>query len=513
MPRLPQDTVLAAIDVGTNAVKLELARPLPDGSLESLHQERDPVRPGEGVFKTGRIPREVCDRLLAALRRYGALCRRYKARVRAVATSAVREAKNKDEIIQRARKEAGLNLEIVSGREEARLICLGVLHGKPPDARSLCIDIGGGSTEVATAVGERPVNLWSISLGAVRLAEVFGVNGRVGARELQLMRDHAREAVAASLPGFILGAPRRALGSSGNVKAVVSFAAAEGTAHATARQISRAVEDLVTMGAQERRRLFDSRRADIIVPGAVILEALARHLKLESVTAVDRGLRDGILVELMRRRSPRASDRWLVEAAQELGRRWRHDEAHARQVARLSLELFDQLEEVHGLPDSARPLLEVAALLHDAGNVVSYQKHHRHTYYLITNADIPGLADRERELVAQIARYHRRNLPDLGHPALEGLTRPEAVMVRKLAMLVRLGDALDRSHLQPVRAVRAQVTAAGVALAVEGRGPVDLELWDVQPELPRFRDVFRRRLTVAAAPPRGRSRSRSRARA
>src|SRR5947207_3388966 len=199
MPRLPQDTVLAAIDVGTNAVKLELARPLPDGSLESLHQERDPVRPGEGVFKTGRIPHEVCERLLAALRRYGALCRRYRARVRAVATSALREAKNKDEIIQRARREAGLNLEVVSGREEA----------------------------------------------------------------------------------------------------------------------------LVKMGASERRRLFDPRRADIIVPGAVILEALALHLKLESVTAVDRGLRDGILVDLMRRRSPRASDRWLVEAAEELGRRWR----------------------------------------------------------------------------------------------------------------------------------------------------------------------------------------------
>jgi len=496
MPRLTQDTVLAAIDVGTNAVKLELARPLPDGSLESLHQERDPVRPGEGVFKTGRIPQEVVDRLLAALRRYGALCRRYQARVRAVATSALREAKNKEEIIQRARKEAGLTLEVVSGREEARLICLGVLHGKPPDARSLCIDIGGGSTEVSTAIGERPVNLWSIALGAVRLAEVFGVNGRVGARDLALMREYAREAVAESLPDFILGAPRRALGSSGNVRAVVSYAAAEGTAHASARQISRALEELVSMGASERRRLFDSRRADIIVPGAVILEALAKHLKLESVTAVDRGLRDGILVDLMRRRSPRASDRWLVEAAEELGRRWRFDEAHARQVSKLALELFDQLGEVHGLPDSARPLLEVAALLHDVGNVVSYQKHHRHTYYLITSADIPGLADRERELVAQIARYHRRNLPDLGHPALGALTRTEAVMVRKLAMFVRLGDGLDRSHHQPVRAIRAKVSRAGVALALQARGPLDLELWDVQPELPRFREVFRRRLTL-----------------
>src|SRR5690242_11092653 len=149
MPRSPQDQVLAAIDVGTNAVKLELARPLPDGSLETLHEERDPVRPGEGVFRTGSIPAPVADRLLSALRRYAALCRRHRALVRAVATSALREAKNADEVRRRVRLETGLSLDVVSGKEEARLICLGVLYGKPAGARSLVIDIGGGSTEVA----------------------------------------------------------------------------------------------------------------------------------------------------------------------------------------------------------------------------------------------------------------------------------------------------------------------------------------------------------------------------
>src|SRR2546421_441132 len=138
-----EQPILAAIDVGSNAVRLKLARPLPDGTLETLHEERDPVRPGEGLFKTGFISREVADRLLSTLRRYASLCRRYQARVRAVATSAVREARNRDEIVRRARVEAGLNLEVVSGKEEARLICAGVLHGKPPFARSLLVDIGG----------------------------------------------------------------------------------------------------------------------------------------------------------------------------------------------------------------------------------------------------------------------------------------------------------------------------------------------------------------------------------
>ena len=131
------ETVLAAIDVGTNAVRLEMARPLPDGNLELLHQERDAVRPGEGLWRTGAMPKEVADRLLSTLRRYGALCRRHRARVRAVATSAVREARNRDEIVARVRREAGVNLEVISGREEARLICLGVLHGTPDRVRSL----------------------------------------------------------------------------------------------------------------------------------------------------------------------------------------------------------------------------------------------------------------------------------------------------------------------------------------------------------------------------------------
>ncbi|MFL5274112.1 MAG: Ppx/GppA phosphatase family protein, partial [Anaeromyxobacteraceae bacterium] len=147
MAKAARKTILGAIDIGSNAVRLELARPLPDGSLETLHQERDPVRPGEGVFATGSIARPVADRLLATLRRYGAVCRRDGAIVRCVATAAIREARNAGEIVRRARAEAGLEIEVVSGREEARLICLGVLHGKPPGARSLVIDIVGGSTE------------------------------------------------------------------------------------------------------------------------------------------------------------------------------------------------------------------------------------------------------------------------------------------------------------------------------------------------------------------------------
>ena len=477
-------------------MRLELARRLSNGGLEPLHSERDPVRPGEGVFRTGSIPRDVADRLLSTLRRYGALCRRYHADVRAVATSALREAKNRDDIVRRVREEAGLRLEVISGMEEARLTTLGVLRGKPASARSLCVDIGGGSTEVAAATGENPTAMWSVALGAVRLTELFGTARGITGKKLKLMRGYAAEALTESLPARIARAPRSALGSSGTINAVAAYAAAEGTAHATARQLTQAVEELAEMSPAQLRKRFDPQRAEIICAGAVILESVVEHLGLESVTAVQRGLRDGILVDLVRRLDAPADDHSLGDAARLIGRRFQYDEAHSDQVTRLVLQLFDDLAPLHRLPASARPLLEVASLLHDIGNAVSYNRHHRHSYYLIQNVDIPGLRDRERELVARVARYHRRSAPDGGHSGMDGLQTSEVRVVRKLATLLRLADSLDRSHRQTVLHLQARLLPSAVVVKLRARQAVDLELWDAAHEAALFRRVYGRKLVV-----------------
>ncbi len=490
------EDVLAAIDVGTNAVRLELARMLPDGSLETLHTERDPVRPGEGLFTSGVMKREVADRLLATLRRYSALCRRYRAKVRAIATSAVREARNRDEIVRRARREAQLNLEVVSGKEEARLICMGVLKGAPALKRSLLLDIGGGSTEVAFAIGEHAKELWSLDLGAVRLTEMFKASGEVPKKQLKLLRRYARDATAEGLPKRIAGQPGTALGSSGTIQAVVGFARAEGTGHATFKQLEKAVEELAEMDSEKRRKRFDPRRADIVVAGAVILEALMKHLELDAITAVDRGLREGVLQDLVRRTRPGTADTSLAQAALALGQRFGFGDAHARDVSRLALQLFDDLAPMHQLPAASRPWLEAAALLHDIGHALNHQRHHKHTHYLILNADLPGLSDRERRLVACIARFHRRSPPQPKHEALEGLSATEIRIVRKASTLLRIADSLDASHNQPVVRMRASVSGRKVVLALKTRTPIDLELWNVGHELGIFRDVFGKTLQI-----------------
>jgi exopolyphosphatase/guanosine-5'-triphosphate,3'-diphosphate pyrophosphatase len=256
------------------------------------------------------------------------------------------------------------------------------------------------------------------------------------------------------------------------------------------------VEALAGMSASERRRRFDPRRAEIVVAGAAVLDAAMRHLGLAAITAVGTGLRNGILVELSRRDDARR-DPGATELVLALGRRFQFDEPHATQVARLALELYDRLEAVHRLPSRARRILEAAALLHDVGHAVAVQSHHKHTYYLVANADLPGFPDRERELVALVARYHRRSHPGRERRDLEALSASELGLVRKLVAILRVADALDRSHQQPVRSVRTRVRRREVALRVGARGPIELELWDAAREAGLFQRVFGRRLDLS----------------
>jgi exopolyphosphatase/guanosine-5'-triphosphate,3'-diphosphate pyrophosphatase len=293
--------IAAAIDVGTNAVRLKIGGLTPHGTFQTLFEDRDPVRSGQGVFRDGCIPAPVIEQLAATLARYAARCRQDGAVVRAVATSAARQAANGTELVAAVRRTAGLDLEIISGDEEARLVCLGALRGQPmnPGRRCLVIDVGAGSTELALASGEHILRSCSLPLGSFRLAEETRAGGARDEGMLVLAMQQRASAVLTRAwgPGLPYAGIDQVLGTSGTLRALVRFAAADED-RATARQIDAAVARLVAMGEVGRRQTFDPSRADTILPGAIILQAMNRALGLTAIEACNRGLRDGILLEL-----------------------------------------------------------------------------------------------------------------------------------------------------------------------------------------------------------------------
>lgn len=291
---------LAAIDVGTNAARLKIARSGRGGRLETVHTERAAVAPGEGVFEHGVMKEPVVARLCEALVEFAEICRFHGADVRAVATSALRHARNRDAVVARVRRRSGIALHVIDGLEEARLTALGVLAGRDDDERALCIDIGGGSTEIMLGEGERLAHAHSVEVGGVRLCQLVG-------DDLGELRAAARTAVAA-LPARVgrrwIGDDATAIGCSGSVRALIDFATGEARRYVTRHELSGTVEELARLSARDRTRFF-GRRAAVALPAAVILEQTMERLGLWAVRATRRGLRDGLLVELGRTRRER----------------------------------------------------------------------------------------------------------------------------------------------------------------------------------------------------------------
>ncbi|MCU1279882.1 MAG: exopolyphosphatase [bacterium] len=291
---------LAAIDVGTNAARLKIGR-VRDGYVEVVHSQRAPVEPGQGVFERGIMARPVVDRLSAALSDFADVCRFHRADVRAVATSALRTARNRAAVVARIERDTNLQLEVIDGAEEARLTALGVLAGAAPDERALCIDIGGGSTEVMLGEGDRLAAASSIEIGGARLRQQVE-------DDVHALRDAARAALGsldAALARRWVGEDVTAIGCSGSVRALVAFATAGARRYVTRHELSSAVDELGRMTLDQRARFFERRRAPVILPAAVILEETMKRLGIWAVRATRRGLRDGLLVELRRARERR----------------------------------------------------------------------------------------------------------------------------------------------------------------------------------------------------------------
>jgi exopolyphosphatase / guanosine-5'-triphosphate,3'-diphosphate pyrophosphatase len=474
--------VLAAIDLGTNSVHLVVAKV--DGShIEVIEREREMVRLGSSAGDMKRIVPAAIDRAVAALDRFRQVAAIHEAQVRVVATSAVREASNRYALLERSREEAGVDVEIISGFEEARLIHLGVLQAVPVfDRQRLLCDIGGGSTELIVGREAEVLASRSFRLGAIRLMHRFLPNRPLEPSAIEACRQYIRTTLAPGSRELRRLGYEVAVGSSGTIGAVCSMVIAQ-RGHTRPQmlnnltisrdEIGEVVARLTearTVGARRQIPGLDPRRADIIVPGALILEQVVTTFDVEKLTFSDYALREGVLLDTWQRRHGgslhhlsnlrRRSVLQLVELMDE-------DPQHSSQVARLALQLFDETGSLHGLHDDSRELLEAAALLCNIGLHVSHAAHHKHSYYLIRNSEhLTGFTDHEIELIAQVARYHRKSLPRQKHEAFAALSPSDQRRVRVLAGLLRVAVGLDRNHAGRVAHVRCRL-GDGPRLTIE----------------------------------------------
>jgi exopolyphosphatase/guanosine-5'-triphosphate,3'-diphosphate pyrophosphatase len=511
----------AAIDVGSNALRLRVieavapsgaskgqSAPLPEG-WNDLATLRAPVRLGAEVFLSGRLAPASIGQACDALREFRQEMDRWKIDdYRAIATSAVREAKNGATLVERARREAGIELETIEGIEEARLIQLAVSRRIPlSDRRALLVDVGGGSTELTLLDRGETGFTMSLPLGTVRMLEAYlkGAKTVDRARE-RLLEEAIDRALGEALPQ--LGSVEVLVGTGGNVDTLCDLCPAKGPQRAIDVPAAKALfKKMCAMSNGERRDTYQLRpdRADTIVPAAAIFLRLAHVLKASTILAPGIGLAAGILEELVDKffhvwDAAGEAER-VLEVCARLGRRYHFDEAHARQVCRFATQLFDDLQRVHAFGERDRLLLRAAALLHDIGDYVHYSGHHKHSQYLIQHADIMGVTPDERAIVSNIARYHRKGPPDPAHPAYRDLSKEARGKVRGLAAILRLADALDREHKQKIESVRAAVDrgASRVTLFLRSEGDRELEEWTVGAKASLWRDEYDLDVVIAKA--------------
>jgi exopolyphosphatase/guanosine-5'-triphosphate,3'-diphosphate pyrophosphatase len=488
------DEVLAAVDIGTNSFHLVVARFDDSGHFEVLTREKEMVRLGSGGGDMKTLAPDAIDRGIAALTRFRQIAESHDATMYAVATSATREAENRDAFLTRARKQAGVEIDVITGAEEARLIHLGVLQAVPVfDRQLVLVDIGGGSTEVLVGCEGEVLQAVSLKLGSLRLTRRFFKGDRVHPGAVEACRRHVRSAIAPTAKGVRSLGFEVAVGSSGTIAAVAALVhAGRGEATTprtfnnfefTRKEVQRVVERLAAADTVEARRKLpgmDDKRADIILAGSIILEQAMLELGIGAMVVSDYALREGVLLDALQRERGgtlhhlhdlrRRSVVRLMELMDE-------DPAHSRQVARLALRLFDETGEWHHLGDGPRELLEAAALLSNVGVFVSHDKHHKHTYYVIRNSDrLVGFTDHEIELVALIARYHRKSHPSAKHTEFAALRSRDQELVRTLAGVLRVAIALDRTHDRVVEDLHVRRQGEELAIEVRGRDGVDLSL-------------------------------------
>jgi exopolyphosphatase/guanosine-5'-triphosphate,3'-diphosphate pyrophosphatase len=484
---------IAAIDVGSNSIHMIIAQADPDGGVTTLWRLKEMVGLGRLSFPSHRLSRESMDRAIDTLGRFQQVARlRGCEKMLAVATSAVREAVNGGDFLDRVRRELGMLLRIVSAREEARLIYLGVRHACDlGDKPQFIMDVGGGSVEFIVADQTKPTLLESRKLGAARMTAKFVSSDPISSQDLKTLVHHYDRELKPLCETILAQKPVAGVATSGTLENLAamcdSFQDRDSKRDPTLIErepLRRLLAVLLESRSKDRAGMagLDDQRKDQIVAGALLVNEVLRRLDLKEMRLCKSALREGILVDYLERHLPELSIRREVpdprrRSVVDLGRRCHWHQRHSEQVARLAVDLFDQLRPLHKLDGDARELLEYAALLHDIGWHIARAGHHKHSLYLILNGDLKNFTREEIRIIANIARYHRKAKPSEKHAPFARLSSGSKRVVEVGAALLRVADGLDRSHSSVVNNVKVNIRKKRIEVTIQARSDAELEIW------------------------------------
>jgi exopolyphosphatase/guanosine-5'-triphosphate,3'-diphosphate pyrophosphatase len=520
---------LAAIDIGSNSIKLVVVDAAASDSFAVLAREREVVRLGQETLTKHRLSPEAIERAISCIQRFrtAAEVRQTEAIV-AVATASVRESRNAASFIKQVEKATGIRVEVLSGIEEARLIGLAASRGcAKHNAINMNFDIGGGSTEISVFRDGTPLNLFSVNLGAVRLTDRYLKSDPPKVRSIASLKADAYAAFQRPARELKNTKWQQVSGTSGTIislgaalraQGVKSSELREGPAQPTEAEISLTKlahlnSRLATMNQDQRRALtgISSQRAEIIVAGGCILEGAMRAFGVNSLRTCDWALREGVIIDYLQEREDEALppvpdfEDQKLRAVHAVGRRFGYEEVHARHVAKIAEQVFDSLAPEEQLSRHQRTLLLAGALLHDIGYHIAHESHQKHALYLIVNSELTGFSEAERAVIANIARYHRGSLPKERHKEFAALNAADRDSVSKLGAIVRLADALDRSHDSRVQAITCRIEPEAFAIELSSNSDLENEVVEVERKKNLFESAFERTLLVTAPKKRGKS--------
>jgi exopolyphosphatase/guanosine-5'-triphosphate,3'-diphosphate pyrophosphatase len=485
---------LAAIDIGTNSIHMIVVQVRPDLSFDVIDREKDMVRLGAGGLDGRSLTESATASALQTLSKFKRIADSHKVdEIIAGATSATREADNGGDFIAEVDRLTGIKIRVISGPEEARLIHLAAGYGVDVGSSTACVvDIGGGSVEVTLGNATQMAVGRSFKTGVIRLTERFVKSDPLGRRDERRLVKHVTREMGEYLGELAGKGFDRVIGTSGTILSLGALALAESGTDVTelrnrrvsARALHRLRKRIVEADLEERLHMpgLDPRRADLSVAGVVLFDTILRKLGAEEFTLCDLALREGLVLDYIHKNRARIrkEERYpdvRRRSIMELGERCHFWPEHAQQVARLALSLFDQSRSAHGLGEREREWLEYGALLHDVGVHISYERHHRHSYYLIKNGGLRGFEPDETEVIALVARYHRQALPKKSHEGYGSLPPKLRRTVKRLSAMVRLAEGLDRSHAQTVTSIDLYPQAEAYLARLRATGDAELELW------------------------------------